>query len=57
MTNALFASCHNIIALDAVTSPPFTKRILLLDTDGRPFCAMLSSGVGDVEDAKTVTQL
>jgi hypothetical protein len=53
---ALFelASYHNIIALDAVTPPLFTQRILLLDTDGRPFCAMLGTGVGDVEDARSV---
>lgn len=58
VTNTLFelASYHNIIALDATTPPLFTQRILLLDTDGRPFHAMLGAGVGDVEDARTVTR-
>jgi hypothetical protein len=51
VTNALFelASYHNIVALDATTPPLFTQRILLVDTDGRPFSAMIGSGVGDVE--------
>jgi len=58
VTNTLFeiASFHNIIALDATTPPLFTQRILLLDTGGRPFHAMLGAGIGDVEDARTVTQ-
>jgi hypothetical protein len=58
VTNTLFelASYHNIIALDATTPPLFTQRILLLDTDGRPFHAMLGVGVGDVEDVRTVTR-
>jgi hypothetical protein len=51
VTHALFelASYHNIVALDASTPPLFTQRILLVDTDGRPFSAMIGSGVGDVE--------
>lgn len=55
VTNTLFelASYHNIIALDAATPPLFTQRILLVDSDGRPFSAMVGSGVGDVE---SVTQ-
>jgi hypothetical protein len=58
VTHTLFelASYRNIIALDAITPPLFTQRILLLDTDGHPFHAMLGAGVGDVEDARTVTR-
>lgn len=63
VTTTLFelASFHNIVALDIValddTTPPlFTQRILLLDTNGRPFYAMPGAGVGDVEDARTVTR-
>jgi hypothetical protein len=57
VTYSLFelASYHNVIALDATMPPLFTQRILLLVTDGRPFHAMLGAGVGDVEDARTVT--
>ncbi len=57
VTNTLFelASYHNIVALDATMPSLFTQRILLLDTDGRPFYALLGAGVGDVEDARTVT--
>lgn len=55
VTNTLFelASYHNIITLDAVTPPLFTQRILLVDSDGRPFSAMVGAGVGDI---KTITQ-
>ncbi|EHR48353.1 hypothetical protein SacmaDRAFT_0036 [Saccharomonospora marina XMU15] len=51
VTHALFelASYHNIVALDATTPPLFTQRILLVDSDGRPFSAMIGSGVGDVD--------
>jgi hypothetical protein len=58
VTHSLFelASYHNIVALDATAPPLFTQRILLLDTHGRPFHAMLGAGIGDVEDARTVTQ-
>ncbi len=58
VTTTLFelASDHNIIALDATTPPLFTQRILLLDTNGRPFCAMLGAGIGDVDDAENVTR-
>jgi hypothetical protein len=51
VTHALFelASYHNIVALDATTPPLFTQRILLVDSDGRPFSAMVGSGVGDVD--------
>lgn len=51
VTSALFelASDHNIVALDATTPPLFTQRILLVDSDGRPFSAMIGAGVGDVE--------
>lgn len=51
VTNALFelASYHNIVALDATTPPLFTQRILLVDSDGQPFSAMIGAGVGDVE--------
>ena len=51
VTQALFelASYHNIVALDATTPPLFTQRILLIGSDGRPFSAMIGSGVGDVE--------
>jgi hypothetical protein len=51
VTNALFelASDHNIVALDATTPPLFTQRILLVDSDGQPFSAMIGAGVGDVE--------
>jgi hypothetical protein len=51
VTSALFelASDHNIVALDATTPPLFTQRILLVDSDGQPFSAMIGAGVGDVE--------
>lgn len=51
VTHTLFelASYHNIVALDATTPPLFTQRILLVDSDGRPFSAMVGSGVGDVD--------
>ena len=51
VTHALFelASYHNIVALDATTPPLFTQRILLVGSDGRPFSAMIGSGVGDVD--------
>src|SRR5947208_13651403 len=51
VTHALFelASYHNIVALDATTPPLFTQRILLIGSDGRPFSAMIGSGVGDVD--------
>ncbi|GAA5110700.1 hypothetical protein [Haloechinothrix salitolerans] len=51
VTHALFelASYHNIVALDATTPPLFTQRILLVDSHGRPFSAMIGSGVGDVD--------
>lgn len=51
VTHALFelASYHNIVALDATTPPLFTQRILLVDSDGRPFSAMIGAAVGDVE--------
>ena len=50
-TSALFelASDHNIVALDATTPPLFTQRILLVDSDGQPFSAMIGAGVGEVE--------
>jgi hypothetical protein len=43
------ASYFNIVSLDGATPPLFTQRILLLDTDGRPFSAMVGAAVGDVE--------
>lgn len=51
VTHTLFelGSHHNIVALDATTPPLFTQRILLVDTDGHPFSAMVGAGVGDVE--------
>ena len=51
VTQALFelVSYHNIVALDATKPPLFTQRILLVDSDGRPFSAMVGSGVGDVD--------
>ena len=51
VTHTLFelASYHNIVALDATTPPLLTQRILLVDSDGRPFSAMVGSGVGDVD--------
>lgn len=51
VTHALFelASYHNIVALDVTTPPLFTQRIQLVDSDGRPFSAMIGSGVGDVD--------
>ncbi len=57
VTHALFelASYHNIVALDATTPPLFTQRILLIGSDGRPFSAMIGSGVGDV-DSVTLQQ-
>ncbi|MEV6825579.1 hypothetical protein [Amycolatopsis sp. NPDC051102] len=57
VTHALFelASYHNIVALDATTPPLFTQRILLVDSDGRPFSAMIGAAVGDV-DAVTPQQ-
>jgi hypothetical protein len=50
VSNTLFelASDHNIITLDAAAPPLFTQRILLVDSDGRPFSAMIGAGVGDV---------
>jgi hypothetical protein len=50
VTHALFqlGSDHNIVALDGTTPPLFTQRILLVDTDGRPFSAMTGAGIGDV---------
>ncbi len=49
--NTLFelASFHNVVALDGNHPPLFTQRILLLDTDGRPFAALIGAAVGDVE--------
>ena len=46
VTRALFelASDYNIVALDAITPPLFTQRILLVDSDGRPFSAMMGHG-------------
>ena len=57
VTQALFelVSYHNIVALDATTPPLFTQRILLVDSHGRPFSAMIGSAVGDV-DAVTLQQ-
>jgi len=51
VTHTLFelASYHNIVALDATTPPLFTQRILLIGSDGRPFSAMIGSGIGDVD--------
>lgn len=51
VTRTLFelASYHNIVALDGVTPPLFTQRILLVGTDGRAFSAMVGAAVGDVE--------
>nr|WP_225954662.1 hypothetical protein [Kibdelosporangium phytohabitans] len=51
VTHALFelASDHNIVTLDATTPPLFTQRILLIGSDGRPFSAMVGSGVGDLD--------
>ena len=51
VTNTLFelASYHNIVDLDATTPPLFTQRILFIDTNGRPFSAMIGAGVGDVQ--------
>jgi hypothetical protein len=48
-TTALFelASYHNIVALDATTPPLFIQRIVLVDADGRPFSAMMGTGVGE----------
>jgi len=56
VTNALFelASYHNIAVLDGVTPPLFTQRILIVDTDGRPFHALVGTAVGDVETAPGV---
>jgi hypothetical protein len=56
VTHALFelASDHNIVGLDATTPPLFTQRILLVGTDGRPFCAMIGAGVGDMEPVTRV---
>lgn len=50
VTNALFelASDHSIVTLDAAEPPLFAQRILLVDSDGRPFSAMVGAGVGDV---------
>lgn len=47
-------SYHNIVALDGVTPPLFTQRILLVDADGRPFSAMVGAAVGDVEPVTTL---
>jgi hypothetical protein len=41
------------MTLDAAAPPLFTQRILLVDSDGRPFSAMIGAGVGDV---RTITQ-
>jgi hypothetical protein len=43
------ASDHNIIALDGLTPPLFTQRILIVSADGRVFAAMIGAGIGDVE--------
>ena len=50
VTNTLFeiASHYNIVAIDATTPQLFTQRILIADTDGRPFSAMIGAGVGDI---------
>jgi hypothetical protein len=40
-------SSHNIIALDAVTPPLFTQHILLVNSFGQPFAAMVGAGVGE----------
>ncbi|MEV6608891.1 hypothetical protein [Kutzneria sp. NPDC051319] len=55
VTNTLFelASYFNIVALDGVTPPLFTQRILLVGADGRPFSAMVGTAVGDVEPVTT----
>lgn len=49
--NTLFelASYHNIVALDGNHPPLYSQRILLLDSDGRPFVALIGAGIGDVE--------
>lgn len=51
VTNTLFelASDYNIATLDVAVPPLFTQRIVLVDSDGRPFSAMMGAGVGDVE--------
>lgn len=51
VTNTLFelASDYNIATLDAAVPPLFTQRIVLVDSDGQPFSAMMGAGVGDVE--------
>lgn len=48
---ALFelVSRRNIIALDAVTPPLFTQHIVLVDSFGQPFAAMVGAGVGEPE--------
>jgi hypothetical protein len=51
------ASYFNIVSLDGATPPLFTQRILLLDTDGRPFSAMVGPAVGDVESRYEVQGL
>lgn len=42
-------SRHNIVALDAVTPPLFTQHIVLVDSFGQPFAAMVGAGVGEPE--------
>jgi hypothetical protein len=56
VTNALFelGSYFNIVALDGVTPPLFTQRILLVGADGRPFSAIVGAAVGDVEPVTTL---
>jgi hypothetical protein len=55
VTSTLFelASYFNIVALDGVTPPLFTQRILLVGADGRPLSAMVGAAVGDVEPVTT----
>lgn len=50
ITNTLFAlaSDHNIATLDTTTPPLFTQRILIMNSDGLPFHAMLGACVGTV---------
>jgi hypothetical protein len=55
VTSTLFelASYFNIVALDGITPPLFTQRILLVGADGRPFSAMVGAAVGDVGNVTT----
>ncbi|WP_235922129.1 hypothetical protein [Lentzea tibetensis] len=48
---ALFelVSNHNIIAPDAMKSPLFTQSILLVDSLGQPFAAMVGAGLSEPE--------